>query len=207
MSNGGYPHGCCADRAGGIPDQVAALIFRLSREDFDRTPLIQMDSVYCSPGGIAAAVLHASHRLMMPGTQSNLDVKFSDAGAEGLRTTSVQLKSYNVKAAVITGLPAAAPLFDAIKAGKNEIAFMEMLACPAGCVSGGGQPKVLLPQDKDRAYALRAEQNALPDGTTLGAIAAHPAVLRMYQEYFGKPCGDKSNRFLQTQYEERTLEK
>jgi iron only hydrogenase large subunit-like protein len=92
-----------------------------------------------------------------------------------------------------------------MKAGKNEIAFLEMLACPMGCVSGGGQPKVLLPQDKAGAYAERAKLHSKPDAKSLSAVAQHPAVQQMYQNFFARPCGDKSNRALQTQYVERTL--
>jgi NADP-reducing hydrogenase subunit HndD len=122
-----------------------------------------------------------------------------------VRTASVKLDSYNVKAAVVTGLPSAVPFFDAMKAGKNEIAFLEVLACPMGCVSGGGQPKVLLPQDKAGAYAERARLNAELDSKSLSAAAQHPAVQRIYKDHFAKPCGDRSNRALHTQYVERKL--
>jgi NADP-reducing hydrogenase subunit HndD len=97
------------------------------------------------------------------------------------------------------------PFFDAMKAGKHEIAFLEMLACPMGCVSGGGQPKVLLPQDKAGAYADRAKLHANLDAKSLSAVSQHPSIQQMYQNFFAKPCGDKSNRALQTQYVERKL--
>jgi len=132
-------------------------------------------------------------------------VTFVETGTEGVRTASVQLDSFDVKVAAITGLPNAVPFLDSMKAGKNEIAFLELLACPMGCVSGGGQPKVLLPQDKAGAYAKRAGLNPVPDAKTLSTIAKHPAVQKIYQDSFAKPCGDKSNRALQTQYVERKL--
>jgi iron only hydrogenase large subunit-like protein len=136
-----------------------------------------------------------------------LDVKFSATETAGVCTASVHLNSHAVKAVAITGLPSAVPFFEEMKAGKNEIAFLEMLACPMGCVSGGGQPKILLPQDKEGAYAERARLNAGPDPECLSAIAQHPAVQRIYEDYFAKPCGDKSNHALHTQYVERKLSK
>jgi iron only hydrogenase large subunit-like protein len=117
----------------------------------------------------------------------------------------VKLNSYDVKAAAVTGLTGAVPFFEAMKAGKHEIAFLELLACPMGCVSGSGQPKVLLPQDKPGAYAERAKLHSNLDVKSLCAVSQHPAVQRIYGDFFAKPCGDRSNRALQTQYIERKL--
>jgi iron only hydrogenase large subunit-like protein len=81
---------------------------------------------------------------------------------------------------------------------------MELLACPMGCVSGGGQPKVLLPQDKTAVYAGRAGAHSV-DAKNGEGIARNSAVQRIYKECFAKTPGDKSNRALNTQYEERKL--
>ena len=117
-------------------------------------PFRKQRIVYCNPGGVSESVLRASGGLLQQ--SGSLDVKFADTESEGVRTASMQLGEFKVKAVAITGLTAAVPFFDAIKAGKNEIAFLELLACPMGCVSGGGQPKVLLPQEKTAVYANRA---------------------------------------------------
>jgi iron only hydrogenase large subunit-like protein len=179
----------------------------IAEEEFDsELPAIsKMENVYCVPGDITEAVLYASCGLLDQNQEESLEVKFAETGAEGVRTTTVQLNGFSVKAAAVAGLPSAVTFFDAMKAGKNEVAFLELLACPMGCVSGGGQPKVLLPQDKAGAYAERAKFNAGIDANSLIAIARHPAVQRIYRDYFAKACGDKSNRALRTQYTERRL--
>jgi iron only hydrogenase large subunit-like protein len=171
--------------------------------DSELPVVAEMENVYSNASDISGSVLRAGRGLLKQGDSP--DVKFADTETEGVRTASVQLGEFKVKAVSITGLTAAKPFFDAIKAGKNEIAFMELLACPAGCVSGGGQPKVLLPQDKAGTYAGRAVAHACPDGKNREGLAQNPAVQRIYQEAFGKSAGDKSNRALQTQYEERKL--
>jgi len=178
---------------------------KLPEEPFDaELPIIpEMKDIYSRPADIAESVLRAGCGLLKQGV--SVHVKFSDAEAEGVRVSSVQLGEFSVKAAVITGLTAATPFFDAIKAGKNEIAFMELLACPMGCVSGGGQPKVLLPQNKTAAYTDRAKVHSGADGKPREGIAQNAAVQRVYKELFAKNPGDKSNRALQTQYEERKL--
>ncbi len=209
-------------RSGGYPNVDAVLTTRelaylikdsginllsLEEKEFDaELPVIPgMENVYCAAGDIAESVLYAGYGLSGQNDGGSPDVKFQDAGTEGVRAATVQLNGFKVKAVSVAGLPGAAPFFDAIKAGKNEVAFLELLACPMGCVSGGGQPKVLLPQDKAGAYADRARLSRV-DAKSIESIVQNAAVQRAYQD-FGKPCGDKSNKALHTQYTERKLSK
>ena len=206
----------------GIPNVDAALTARelaclikdsgvdlmhIAEEDFDaELPAITgMDNIYCTPGDISTAVLHASREMLAQGSRDPMDVKFTETGAEGVSVASVKLGSHDIKAAAITGLTGAVPFFDAMKSGKHELALLELLACPMGCVSGSGQPKVLLPQDKPVAYAERAKLHSSFDAKILSTLSQHPAVQRIYRDFFGKPCGDKSNKALHTQYVERKL--
>ncbi len=181
-------------------------LLKIPEQPFDaEIPIIpETENSYCSPGGVSDSVLRACCGLLQKSGEASLDVKFAGTEAEGVRTASVQLGAFKVKAVAITGLTAAVPFFDAIKAGKNEVAFMELLACPMGCVSGSGQPKVLLPQDKTAVYASRASVHSV-DAKGREGIERNPAVQRIYKECFAKTPGDKSNRALNTQYEERKL--
>ena len=175
-------------------------------ESFDQEipGIPEMDGTYCVPGDISEAVLRAARSLMKPDGQSPVDVCFAEGG-EGIRTATVQLGTFSVKTAAAAGLTAAAPLFDAIKAGTNELSFLELLACPMGCVSGGGQPKVLLPQDRPASYAVRSKLYSRSDAERCESIVQSPAVRRVCEECFGKAPGDKSNRAVHTQYEARKL--
>jgi NADP-reducing hydrogenase subunit HndD len=164
-----------------------------------------MDKVYCVPGDITEAVLRASYGLLAPDAEQPLKVQFVETETEGVRTTSVQLDKFSVKAVALTGLPNAIPYLEAMKAGKSDIAFFEMLACPMGCVSGGGQPKVLLPQERTGTYLERARLSGIPDAECLQTLARNAAVQRTYSECFDKPCGDRSNHAMYTQYVERKL--
>jgi NADP-reducing hydrogenase subunit HndD len=171
--------------------------------DSELPVVAEMENIYSNPSDISGSVLRAGYGLLKQ--SGSVDVKFADTETEGVRTAFVQLGDYKLKAVSITGLTAAVPFFDVIKKGKNESAFMELLACPAGCVSGGGQPKVLLPQDKAGTYAGRAGVYACADSKSMEGFAQNPAVQRIYKECFAKSAGDKSNRALHTQYEERKL--
>jgi iron only hydrogenase large subunit-like protein len=181
-------------------------ISALQDEAFDQElPGIDgMENVYCTPGDIAAAVFYIGAGLL--GKDSNIpEVQFADTATEGVQTAAFQMDGFNLKAAAVCGLQNAIPFFEAMKTGKNDIAFMELLACPMGCVSGGGQPKVLLPLDRTSSYAARAGLNSKLDAKKLIGIAKRPEIQKVYQEFFGKSCGDRSNRAVQTQYSERRL--
>jgi iron only hydrogenase large subunit-like protein len=145
--------------------------------------------------------LHASRELLNGGS-NGVDISFAAQG-EGVRAGAVQLGEHRVKAVAVSGLQNAVSFLEAIRTGQNEYAFMELMACPQGCVSGGGQPKVLLPADKERVYAERAQHTSFNGELPFGNIAKHPAVQQLYQCYFAKPYGDKSNRTVHTQYVER----
>jgi NADP-reducing hydrogenase subunit HndD len=182
-------------------------LLKLAEKEFDQElPQISgFENVYCAPGDIAEAVLRAGCKLLGQDSGESLNVNFAGTGTDGVRIASAQLDKFEVKAAAISGLQSALPFFEAMKTGKNEIAYMEILACPMGCVSGGGQPKVLLPQDKEGVYAQRAKQTSEVDAKALSNVAQNPAVQQIYQNFFGKPCGDRSNRAIHTQYTERRL--
>lgn len=209
--------------SGGRPDIDAVLTTRelaylikefgidletLAEEEFDdELPAVAgTDGVYCAPGDITEAVLRTAHGLLTQGQGGTREVALADTGSEGVRVTSVQLNGFEVKAAAIAGWQNAVPILETIKSGKSEFAFVEVLACPMGCVSGGGQPKVLLPQDRSAAYNERARLATETGARDWEGAAQLSAVQQVYRGFFGKACGDKSNRALHTQYQERRLE-
>jgi len=177
--------------------------FAASSEEFDQDLLDRswLSHVYCSTGDIAQAVLETCCELLNREVRSPLNLASADAGADGARVTSVETDGYEIKALSVSGVGSAIPFLDAIKAGKIGFAFMEVRACPAGCVSGGGQPKVLLPKDKPRAYIERATVTSLTSAGDRVEITEDSTVQRLYVKHFGMPCGDKSNRILHTPWE------
>jgi iron only hydrogenase large subunit-like protein len=179
----------------------------LPDQDFDdELPAVAAtDGVYCVPGDITRAVLRAAHGLLAQDCGS-LNAELTPTASEGLCATKVQLNGFEVKAAAVAGWKNAVPVLEAIKSGQSEFAFLEVLACPMGCVSGGGQPKVLLPQDRETTYSERAKLASAAGDSDWEGAAKHPAVQQIYRGFFGKACGDKSNRALHTQYRERRLE-
>lgn len=89
-----------------------------------------------------------------------------------------------------------------------DFQFMEVMTCPQGCISGGGQPKLYLETEKKEAFRKRKqglyEEDALQ---TVHASHQNPAIEKIYKDFLGKPLGHKSHTLLHTKYGEHTKNK
>ena len=91
---------------------------------------------------------------------------------------------------------------EAVKKGERKYDFIEIMGCPGGCVTGGGQPivsaKELMYKDpkKLRAAALYGEDQ----GKSLRKSHENPSIKKLYEEFLGEPCGHKSHELLHTHY-------
>ncbi len=124
-------------------------------------------------------------------------------GEKGIKEASVTLGGKEYKICVASGLGNARKLLNDIRDGKSPYHFIEIMACPGGCVMGGGQP---IKDSKTRATVdirgLRA--NALYDideKSTIRKSHLNPNVKAIYDEYLGKPGGELSHKYLHTHYQ------
>jgi len=110
------------------------------------------------------------------------------------------LKGVELKVAVAHGLANARKLIDAIKAGTVSYHFVEIMACPGGCLGGGGQP---IPTDfhirSKRMEAIYKEDEAMP----FRKSHENPEIKALYQDFLEKPNGKLSHKLLHTYYTER----
>jgi NADP-reducing hydrogenase subunit HndD len=126
-------------------------------------------------------------------------------GTEGIKEASVELGDKTIRVAVAHGLGNARKLLDSIKEGKAKYDFIEIMACPGGCVTGGGQPIVdaktqaEIDVKKVRTNAIYEEDKSLP----LRKSHLNPTVIKVYEEFLGKPCGEKAHKLLHTHYKSR----
>ncbi len=99
-------------------------------------------------------------------------------------------------------------MLDAVKAGEKHYDFIEIMACPGGCVNGGGQPSQ--PTDVRNFTDLKGlRARALYDedeGVTLRKSHDNPLVKQVYEEYLGKPGSEKAHKILHTSYVVRSYE-
>ena len=179
--------------------------FLLEESEFDQElpPIDELRRVFCHIGDIAQAVLGTTGELLGV-KQAAVECSAADDG--GACFSKVRIGDREYGAASVSGLQNAVPFLEAVRKGESSFRYLELMACPRGCVSGGGQPKVLLPERRNPIYAMRANSTA-PAPVKPGArLSTNTAISHLYEDFFGKPCGDKSNHVLQTRYVERPIE-
>ena len=94
-----------------------------------------------------------------------------------------------------------------MKSGEAEYHFIEIMGCPGGCVNGGGQPQVpgsvrnTVDIRAERAKALYSQDAAMP----LRKSHENPAIIKLYEEYLGKPGSHKAHEILHTTYVKRKI--
>ncbi len=159
-------------------------------------------TIFGTTGGVMEAALRTVHDVVtgepLPDDALTLDGAVRPDG-ESLRTATVPVGDVNVRVAVVHGLRATKELLGRIKAGE-EFDFVEVMACPGGCVGGGGNPRSL---DAD-IIAKRAAGLYLDDEQcTVRKSHENEAVMGLYRDYLGEPNGEKSHHLLHTTYADR----
>ena len=158
-------------------------------------------AIFGATGGVMEAALRTVYEVITNKELPNLDIK-AVRGMEGIREAEIEVNGLNVKAAVSHGLNNARQLLDKIVAGEADYHFIEIMACPGGCLSGGGQPiPTSLEIRKKRAAAIYKEDRRLE----FRKSHDNPAVQELYKEFLGKPNGEKAHHLLHTHYTKKSI--
>jgi iron-only hydrogenase group A len=134
-------------------------------------------AIFGATGGVLEAALRTVHALVTGTEMADLDVR-AVRGMAGVREATLDLSGRPVRVAVVHGLHNVAPLLEQIRAGRSPYAFIEVMACPGGCVGGGGQPRGFdMAVRRQRATGLYASDAALPkrrshENTEVAAVRA-----------------------------------
>ncbi len=181
----------------------------LPEEDFD-APLgtyTGAGNIFGVTGGVMEAALRTGYELISKKTIPSLDLEFV-RGGEGLRIASVKIDDLELKIAVVSGLRNVVQVLESVKQGKCDFHFVEVMTCPEGCVSGGGQPKLLLEEYRKIAYKNRKKSIYNHDSKLeLRKSHENPAIKKVYEEFLGEPLGHKSHNLLHTKYVSRKEQK
>jgi len=183
--------------------------------DFARLPDGQFDAplgiasgagdIFGTTGGVMEATLRAASRILTGKKPDRLE--FTEVRAvEGLRDTYVAIGERNIHVAVANGLNNAKSLLDKVVSGEEHFDIIEVMACPGGCIGGGGQPypsenyHVLDPQLlRKRASALYAIDGA----KEVRESYENPALEELYETYLGSPGSVRAHQLLHTHYRPR----
>ncbi|MBR3869182.1 MAG: [Clostridia bacterium] len=161
-------------------------------------------TIFGATGGVMEAALRTAYETL---TGEELEkLEFNDVrGTEGIKEATYTIAGNEIKVAVVSGTANAGKLLDMIKAGEKTYDFIEVMACPGGCVNGGGQP--IQPASVTNNYDVRALRAAglYADDKSLPIRKSHlnPDVKAVYAEFFGEPNSHKAHEILHTGYTAR----
>lgn len=171
----------------------------LPDEDFDN-PLGESTGagvIFGTTGGVIEAAVRTAYEWA---TNSELgNVNFEQLrGLEGIRSATVKVGDLDLKIGIAHGLGNARELLDRINSGKEHFHAIEIMACPGGCIGGGGQPfhHGNMATLKKRAAAIYTEDA----GKVIRKSHENPFIKELYANYLEKPMSHKAHHLLHTKY-------
>ncbi|MBQ9129360.1 MAG: iron hydrogenase small subunit [Clostridia bacterium] len=162
--------------------------------------------IFGATGGVMEAALRTAAEVILGKPLEKLE--FEDVrGTEGIKLASYKLGDLTVNVAVTSGTGNAKKLLKAVQAGEIKADFIEVMACPGGCVNGGGQPyQPAVVRNNVDLRALRTSVLYTADSKMdLRKSHENSAVKKLYDEYFGEPNSHKAHEILHTTYVKRGL--
>jgi NADP-reducing hydrogenase subunit HndD len=171
----------------------------LADEDFD-SPMGESTGagvIFGTTGGVIEAACRTAYELY---TGKKLDrLEFTELrGMEGVREATLDFNGTPIKIGIAHGLGNARKLLNDVRSGKSKFHAIEVMACPGGCIGGGGQPLHHGNSDiiKARANAIYSEDRM----KKLRKSHENPFIIKLYNEFLGKPNSEKAHHLLHTHY-------
>lgn len=194
-----------------------ARMIRQAGLDFAHLPEEEFDDMLGESTG-AAVIFGVTGGVMEAALRTVVDVltgedmprlEYADVrGLEGIKEATVSVNGTDINVAIVHGTANAAKLLNAIRAGEKTYHFIEVMGCPGGCVTGGGQPIV---DARTRYYvdprAARAAATYSEDESmAIRKSHKNPAVQKLYAEFLGEPNSHIAHELLHTTYVDRSKE-
>ena len=161
--------------------------------------------IFGTTGGVMEAALRTVSEILTGKELENVEFENVRGEVNGIKEATVQIGDLEVKVAVANGLKNAGKIMDMIEKGEAPYHFIEIMACPGGCVTGGGQP---IHDAKTRAtvdiHGLRKKALYEAD-KNLPRRKSHenPVIKELYDEYLGTPGSELAHKLLHTHYHAR----
>ncbi len=184
--------------------------------DFTKLPEGEFDSplgestgagvIFGTTGGVLEAALRTVAEVILGQPFEKLEFESVRAPVVGLREETIKIGDLTLNLAVANGLVNAKKVLDAIKSGEKQYHVVEIMACPGGCIGGGGQPypphgynildPTLIVKRAAALYAIDSQKKIRRSHENL-------AVQKLYKEFLGEPGGEMSHKLLHTSYHPR----
>ena len=172
----------------------------MPEEDFD-SPLGQSTGaavIFGATGGVMEAALRTAYEVHTGKKLPKIDFE-ETRGFEGIKEATIDFDGFPLKIAVAYSLKNARIMMEQVRQGNpNGYHFIEVMACPGGCIGGAGQP-----YHHGNSNIIRKRMEAIyreDAGKPIRKSHENPEILAIYKEYYGEPCGHLSHEQLHTHY-------
>lgn len=155
--------------------------------------------IFGATGGVTEAALRTVHSIVTGRELERIDLT-ELRGFDGIKEAEMDLDGKTVRIAVASGLNNARKVLDLVRTGEKQYDFIEIMACPGGCLNGGGQPfsgdQGVLARRLERIYRIDS-------GQPLRKSHENPWIKELYEKFLGSPGSGVSHRYLHTHYTNR----
>lgn len=178
----------------------------LPEEDFDRVlgESTGAGVIFGATGGVMEAAIRTVADILTGKDLEDIDYE-GVRGIEGVKEATVNVAGMDINVAVAHGTGNAKELLEAVRAGKKDYHFIEVMGCPGGCVTGGGQPIVNAQDRMDiDPRVLRAKATYAEDANKQKRKShKNEEVQKLYEDFLGEPNSHKAHELLHTHYHQR----
>ena len=192
-----------------ITVQEIAHMIRTAGIDFSKLEETEFDSptglgsgaglIFGATGGVMEAALRTCYELVTGETLPRLELT-EVRGSEGIKEAEIDMNGTKVKVCIVHGLANARKMMERVRAGTADYHFIEVMACPGGCVGGGGNAPRTWAKVRQRLASVYEEDRNLP----IRKSHENPAIKQVYEEFLGAPNSEKAHHLLHTRYFDRS---
>ncbi len=184
-------------------------MFKMFGIDFNDLPEDNFDNplgestgaaaIFGTSGGVMEAALRTAYEKLSGKELDNLDFQ-QVRGLQGIKSASIPINGMEINIAVVNGIGNVSPILDEIEKGESKYHFIEVMACPGGCINGGGQPIHQKPEKvRKRVQALYEIDSKMKNRKS----HENESVKKLYKEFLGEPNGHTAHEILHTHYIDR----
>lgn len=178
----------------------------LSDSDFD-DPMGEATgaaAIFGVTGGVMEAALRTAAEVLEGKPLEKLEFE-EVRGQKGIKKTTVNIAGKDIRIAVVSGLKNARKMMEDLKNGKADFDFLEVMACPGGCIMGGGQPiKSSKTRNVVNVFKKRSDSiYSIDEKSKIRKSHENPYLKEAYKEYIGEPGGHMAHKLLHTTYQKR----
>ncbi len=158
-------------------------------------------AIFGTTGGVMEAAIRTAVDTLEGKSMDKLEYT-QVRGEKGIKEATLKIAGKDIKVAVASGLANARKIMEQIKDGKCDYHFVEIMACPGGCIMGGGQPikSSKIRSTVDVAKLRRDALYSIDEKSVVRKSHENPFMIKLYKEFLEKPGSHKAHKYLHTTY-------